>query len=242
MSLTKAVARGVGYPLLVVLGVLLLPVTLGVAVATNYRGTAERFSGIPGVSADGSVLSGSLLGLVALALVASVVAGAVVVTSGGIPGGDVVGGDPTPTDSPVSPTETPTATPSATPTAESNVDQTTFRFCNSFEDALRDSTDLGIREVTTDGTNCQLEYVQNPRLSEEQISRNISAISGVYLSAVNHTEGGHPDRLEVDVVDNSNRVFIEYYIKTIWARMELNGEISTTEYANKTHETTDIGS
>lgn len=242
MTLRRALARGLGYPLVAVAAVAVLPITVAVAVATNYRGTAERLGGVPGVRADGGVSSGLVVGVVLVTLAAAIgIVG--VLAMGGSPGGLLDWGDGT---SPAAPdaTPTPNATemPTVTPTETSDLTPREQRalFCSTYVRVLENESNISVTysQIVDDG--CQIKYVEQPPVNRSQVSKNVGLVSRAYTEGIRQLNGTKPERLEVMVADTSGSVRFTYYIRTSWSQKNIEGELSDRETVEKIRGTIEL--
>jgi len=154
MSLTESIpgmrpgdtGRNVAVGILLALAffflLLLSPIIVGVAVARNYRGSAEKLQSIPGVSADGGFTSGLVVFAIAFVALSVVIAAVPAeeessAAAAGSPGdGEAPAATDTPTPTPTAapatdtpaptpePTATPIPTPDPTPTPEPAPEET----------------------------------------------------------------------------------------------------------------------
>jgi len=195
----------VAYALAAICGLLLIPIVLPIAVATNAKGVVERLSFIPGVSPDGGFFSGftaaALLLVLAIPVAAALsyagVAPAVVTadqssdsppaSSTAVPPSTTAVPAPTATTTPTvrpTPTRTPTVTPTATPwpTAQSptpGLDPDYREFTLGFYTETADLTDVPIRIRGHDYRNGQMELVYNATAQSENASARLKERGGI---------------------------------------------------------------
>lgn len=210
----RNVAVSVGYVVLFLLVLALLPVFAAWAVASNYRESAAHLSGLPGVDADGGLQAGLLAGAYVF------VVWGVALSVGGLAAGydrAGAGGADSPAD------------------GESSLadDEQVLLF-----QTVVQQRDVDLRSIELSDDVLVVEY-SITGATEEDVTEDVAILTGSYIDRVDH--GLETERMDVTVVDpDDGTERANWRVEADWAEAYLAGEQTEEAVLERVYETFEL--